>query len=200
MKGLLLISGGIDSPVAGAVMQKKNVEVDALHFSYAPFTGDEPEHKSKDVAKLLGFKKFIVVNISKAVEELSKKTRHKYYFILSKRFMMKLAERLAKKLKYDFLITGESLAQVSSQTLVNLNSIDKAVDIKIIRPLFGWDKQEIINEAKKLGTFEISKGPEVCDVLAAKKPATKAEYSKVLNEESKINTEKLLKDCLKQIT
>ncbi|MBI2148843.1 7-cyano-7-deazaguanine synthase [Candidatus Woesearchaeota archaeon] len=187
MKGLLLISGGYDSPVAGYLMQQKGVEVHALHFSYEPFTDNGPEIKSKTASDLLGFKSFTAINISKEIEEIAKKCSHKLYYVLSKRLMMKKAEELAKKLKYDFLITGENLAQVSSQTLSNLQSITEAVKIQIIRPLLTYEKIEILNLAKQIGTYETCSGPEVCDCLGPKHPATHSNTEEVSEEERKLN-------------
>src|SRR3989344_6079113 len=170
MKGLLLISGGFDSAVAGYLMQQKGVEVHAVHFSYEPFTDNSPEIKSKATSDLLNFKSFTVINIKKEVEEIAKKCNHRLYFILSKRLMMKKAEELAKKLGCEFLISGESLAQVSSQTLTNLNSITDAVKMQILRPLLTYEKTEILSLARKIGTNDISIGPEVCDILGPKNP------------------------------
>ncbi|MBS3152834.1 7-cyano-7-deazaguanine synthase [Candidatus Woesearchaeota archaeon] len=186
MKGLLLISGGFDSAVAGYLMQQKGVEVHAVHFSYEPFTDNSPEIKSKATSDLLNFKSFTVINISKEVEEIAKKCNHRLYFILSKRLMMKKAEELAKELSCDFLITGENLAQVSSQTLSNLQSITDAAKMQILRPLLTYDKEEILKIARKIGTYEISKGPEVCDCLGPKNPATKSYLEEVRLEEKKL--------------
>ncbi len=186
MKGLLLISGGFDSPVSGYLMQQKGVEIIAVHFSYEPFTDNSPEIKSREASKLLGFKKFISVNISKECEEIAKKCNHRLYFVLTKRLMLKKAEEIAKKENCEFLITGENLAQVSSQTLTNLRSITNAVKIKVIRPLLTYDKEEIIKIAREIGTYEISKGPEVCDILGPKYPATSSDLNEILLEEQKI--------------
>lgn len=186
MKGLLLISGGFDSPVAGYLMQQKGVEIIAVHFSYEPFTDNGPELKSKKVSEILGFKKFIVVNISKECEGIAKNCNHKLYFVLTKRLMLKKAEEIAKKEKYDFLITGENLAQVSSQTLLNLKSITDAVKIQVLRPLLTYDKEEILAIARKIGTYEPSKGPEVCDALGPKHPATRSSLEEIRLEEAKL--------------
>ena len=188
MKGLLLISGGFDSAVAGYLMQQKKVEVIAIHFSYTPFTDNAPEEKSKKCAEILGLRKFIVKNIGKEIQEISKKCKHKYYFILTKRLMMKIAEQEAKKEECDFLITGENLSQVSSQTLQNLNAITKSVKIKILRPLLTYDKVEILEIAKKIGTYDACIGPEVCDVLGPKHPATTSKLEEIEKEESLYNS------------
>ena len=182
MKGILLISGGFDSAVAGYLLKDK-LDLIGLDFSYEPFTDNLPELKSRKNCDVLGIKRFISINMGKELEIISKKSKHKYYFILSKRLMFKKAEELAKKEKANFIITGESLGQVSSQTMENLYCIDKAVDILVLRPLIGFDKNEIIDIAKKIGTYDISVGPEVCDVLGPKHPITKGRIEEVEREE-----------------
>src|SRR3989344_5260168 len=109
MKALLLISGGFDSPVAGYLMQQKGLEIIAVHFSYEPLTDNGPEIKSRKAAEVLGFKKFIVVNIAKECEQIAKNCDHRLYFVLTKRLMLKKAEEIAKKENCKFLITGENL-------------------------------------------------------------------------------------------
>ena len=144
MKGLLLISGGFDSPVAGYLMQQKGVEIIAVHFSYEPFTDNQPEIKASKAVEILGFKKLITINISKDCENIAKNCDHRLYFVLTKRLMLKKAEEIAKTENCNFLITGENLGQVSSQTISNLRSITDAVKIQVIRPLLTYDKTEII--------------------------------------------------------
>ncbi len=188
MKGLLLISGGFDSPVAGHIMQQQGIEIIALHFSYEPFTDNGPEIKSRKASEKLNFKKFITINISKECEQIANNCEHRYYFVLSKRLMIKKATEIAKKENCDFIITGECLGQVGSQTLTNLRSITAATDMKIIRPLLTYDKNEIIKIAREIETYDISIGPEVCDVLGPKNPATKTDINDILEEEKKLFT------------
>ncbi len=196
MKGLLLLSGGFDSPVAGYLMQKQNIEILAIHFSSKLITDEESEKKSRKLAQRLGFKKFLVIDISSELVKFSKEVNHKLYFVLMKRLMYKIAEKIAKKERCKFLITGENLAQVSSQTLQNLSVIDKSVKMPVMRPLLGFDKQEIINIAKEIGTYEISCGPEHCDALGPLKPITKAKLEEVLEAEEKINIKELIDNVL----
>ena len=186
MKALLLISGGFDSAVAGYLVNKQGIEVSAIHFSYEPFTDNGPEIKSREACKILGIKDFKVVNISKECGKIAKECNHRLYFILTKRLMMKLAEKEAEKQGCTFLITGENLAQVSSQTLKNLQAITKAVEIQILRPLLTYDKTEILKIAKEIGTYDVSIGPEVCDVLGPKHPATTCKLEEIEAEERKI--------------
>ena len=198
-KGLLLISGGIDSPVAGYLAMQKGLELAAIHFSQHPFTDNTPEEKSRKLLKVLGINKFYLVNLGRQLEEISRNFNQKYYFVLMKRMMLKIAERLAKEKGYDCLITGESLGQVSSQTLTNLSTISKAVAIPIVRPLLAVDKEETIAIARKLGTFETSKGPELCDALGPKHPSTQASEETILEEEKNLNIDKLADEAFKNL-
>jgi len=187
LKGLLLLSGGIDSPVAGHMMMQRGLEVEAIHFSFEPFTDDTPERKSREVAKLLGFSKLYIANIQEPLAEIVRNCEHRYYFVLSKRFMFRVAERIARQDGCDFLITGENLGQVSSQTLRNLGVIDAAVQIPVLRPLLGFDKVEIMEKAREIGTYEISKGRELCDVLGPEKPSTWAKGRRIREEEERLD-------------
>ncbi len=196
-KGLLLLSGGIDSPVAG-YLAKKKAELIALHFSSEKITGKESIEKSKEICKILGISRLIVVDISKQLADIASKCKHAYYFVLMRRLMYRIAEALAKEQKCDFIVTGESLAQVSSQTLANLAAISQAIKFPVARPLLGFEKEETIKIAEQIGTFEISKGPELCDVLGPKHPVTKARLHRVLEEEKNLDVGKMVEDALKQ--
>ena len=112
--------------------------------------------------------------------------------------MYRISEALAKEQKCDFIVTGESLAQVSSQTLANLAAISQAIKFPVARPLLGFEKEETIKIAEQIGTFEISKGPELCDVLGPKHPVTKARLHRVLEEEKNLDVGKMVEDALKQ--
>ncbi len=192
MKGLLLISGGIDSPVAAYLMKKEKIKILPVHFSNKKFVGKEPEEKAAKACKKIGFKKILIADISDILKEVVEKCERKYYFIFLKRIMYILAEKIAKENKCDFLITGENLGQVSSQTLQNLFVINKAIEIPVLRPLIAYDKMEIVDIAKKIGTFEISKGPEMCSILGPKHPATSAKEEIILKEEKKLDLDKLI--------
>ena len=128
-KGLLLISGGFDSAVAGYIMQKQGMEVIALHYSYFPLTDNAPEEKSRKAAEKLKFKKLITINIAEECQEIKKKCNHRFYFILTKRLMIKKAEEIAKKEGCDFIITGESLVINEVYYLVDSDhGLDSAKD------------------------------------------------------------------------
>jgi len=191
-KALLLISGGIDSPVAGKLLQEKGFELNAIHFSQEPFTDNTPEKKSLLLAKKLGIKEVIVVDAGEEFKEIADKTYREYYFVLIKRFMMKTSEKIANEKKIEFIATGESLGQVSSQTLSNLNNINQSTQIEILRPLIFMSKQEIINISRKENYFDTSKGVEMCDALASGKPKTRTHLDDLLNEEKKCEMEKLV--------
>jgi len=198
-KALLLLSGGIDSPVAGFVAIKKGFELVAIHFSQEPFTDNSPEIKAITAAKKLGLGELIVVGAGEALKEIADKTYREYYFILMKRFFMKVSEKIAEKEGCDFLITGESLGQVSSQTMSNLNNINQAIKMEIIRPLIFLEKQEIIDISQKEGFFESSCGKEMCDALASGKPKTKSNLEKIIKEEEKCETDLIAKDATQKI-
>lgn len=183
MKGLLLLSGGFDSPVAGLLLKGK-MDLEAVHFSFEPLTSGEPEEKSRTLAKQMGIERFFAINIAKEIQAIATKCERRYYFILMKRLMYRLAASLATERGCEVLVTGESVGQVSSQTLENLRTIDEAIEMPVLRPLIAMDKQEIIERAKAARTFEISKGKEMCDVLGPDKPSTQAKPHQIQHQEA----------------
>jgi len=197
MKALALLSGGIDSPVA-IEMMKKELDIEAVHFHFSPLTDEESIEKSKKLAKKLGLKKLYVIPFIEPQTKVAEKCNNRYFFVITRRIMFRVAERLAKKNKCRFLITGENLGQVSSQTLDNMTVIDKALKIVVLRPLLCFNKQEIIDKAKEIDTYETSKGPEICCLLGPKHPSTKAKLEYVENEEKNLDVKKLIDDCLEK--
>jgi thiamine biosynthesis protein ThiI len=195
-KGTLLLSGGIDSPVAGHLIAKQGTEVIALHCSLEPFTDRSPEAKSLKLAASLGFSALYVARLGDALAEIARRARRRYYFVLSKRLMFRVAEALALREGAGSLITGESLGQVSSQTLWNLRAIEAAVELPVLRPLIGWDKVDIIREAERIGSYPVSVGPEVCDVLGPAHPTTRAKLEVVEAEEARLHYDALLEGSL----
>lgn len=193
--GLLLLSGGIDSPVAGHLVRAQGHPLEAVHFSLVPFTEDEPEVKARALADRIGVDPLHVVPLGEASAALAQADHH-LYFVLSKRLMVRTASRLARERGLSFLVTGENLGQVSSQTLGNLTAIDRAADLPVVRPLLGWDKQEIIAEAKALGTFDVSVGPEHCDALGPERPETWASMEAVEAAEARLDVEALVEQAL----
>ena len=196
MKTLLLLSGGIDSPVAGYILKKKGIEVACIHFSMEPIVDQTSELKSRKIAEKLGFSPFYVVPFGKTLEEIANKCEHKYYFVIMRRVMLRVAGEIAKKLGYDTISTGENLGQVGSQTLDNLAVTDRATDLVVLRPILCNDKTETIKIAEQIGTFEISKGPEICAVLGPKHPETKAKLQRVIDEERKIDIPNIVHDLV----
>jgi thiamine biosynthesis protein ThiI len=194
-KAIALLSGGIDSPVAIYLMKDK-LEIIAAHLHQQPLTDEKEIDKVKELVKKLGLKKVYLVPFTKVLTELVKKFQHKDYFILQKIAMFKCAELIAEKEGAKFLITGENLAQVSSQTLSNMTTITKNLNLEILRPVLTYDKTEIIALAQKIGTYEISKGPEMCCLLGPKHPSTKSESGKITAELAQVDLEKLFKECL----
>ena len=189
------MSGGFDSAVSSYIV-KENFNIIGLHFSLEPITDNQTEKKSLEIAKKIGIEKVYVVKAGKYFAEISKKCNQKFYFVLSKRFMIKVAEEIAKIENSKIIVTGENLAHVSSQTLTNLSNIQRATDLELIRPLLCYDKNEIIDFARNIGTFEISKGPEICDLLGPKHPATKSDIKIILEEEKKLNINEMVKEAV----
>ena len=194
-RGIALLSGGIDSPVAIHLM-KDRLEIIAAHFHQLPLTDEKEVEKVKELSKILGLQKVYLIPFVSVLKALTEKCNHRNYFILSKILMFKCAEIIADKEKARFLITGENLAQVSSQTLSNLTNITKQLQLEIFRPVLTYDKQEIIKVAKNIGTYEISKGPEICNLLGPKKPATKSKLEKIEKELVNLDINRMLEEAL----
>jgi len=188
MKGLSLLSSGIDSPVATYLMKKK-FEIDCIFFYQGRFSGKTNKNKVIKLAKKLEINKLYIVNLEEVMESIVKHCFDRYRCVLCKRMMYRVAERIAYENGYDFLVTGESLGQVASQTLDNLEINDKAVKIIIHRPLIGYDKQETINIAKDIGTYDISIIKEGKCKALPKNPTTKASQKRILSEEKKIESD-----------
>jgi len=192
-KGVALLSGGIDSPVAIHLLQER-LEIIVVHFHQMPLSDEKEVEKVKQLAKILGIKKIYLVPFIEVLKLLTEKCSHRNYFVLGKIMMLKAAEIIAKKEGAEYLITGENLAQVSSQTLSNLSTITSQVSMKIFRPVLTYDKKEIIAAAKEIGTYEISKGPEICNLLGPKNPATKTEIEVIRKELENIDFKRVLNE------
>ena len=195
-KALLLLSGGIDSPVAGHLIARQGLEVLAVHFSLEPITDDAAAVKSRRLAERLRLSKLFVVTVGPAFAEIARACDRRLYFVLSKRLMVRIAEAIAKREGCTYLLTGESLGQVSSQTLPNLRAIDAASSMVVLRPLIGFDKEETVRIAREIGTYGISEGPEICDLLGPMHPATKASVEQVLGEEARLDVDRLVREAL----
>ena len=195
VKALLLLSSGIDSPVAGYLMKKKGVDVIAIHFQNHD---DKRElEKVKLLKEKIGIKKLYLIPYNEIQSEFLNNCQSKYQCILCKRFMFRIAERIANEEKCDFMITGNNLGQVASQTLENIYTTNQAVKIKIIDPLLTNDKQESIDIARKIGTYDISSMKCSGCPFVPDKPVTKATITRLEHEESRIDIEELIEKGIK---
>ena len=199
MRVLLLLSGGFDSPVAARLLQRDGHEVEALHFSLEPFTDGRPTEKCIRLAGLLGLRRLRVVDAGELFADIAREGKRRYYFVLSKVFMLKTAEALARREGFDALATGESLGQVSSQTLPHLSFLAAQTTLPVVRPLLGFDKSEIVDLARRIGTFETSAGPEVCDVLGPKHPLVEGRPELLAQELSAVGMDSLVERALARV-
>lgn len=200
-KGLLLLSGGIDSPVAGYFMAKRGMTIHALHFHSFPYTSELAKQKVITLAKLLskytGAIKLSFVSFTQVQEAINRNCDRDYMITIMRRIMMRISERLAKDVGAGAIITGESLGQVASQTLESITSTSAVTSMPIFRPLIGFDKLDIIDIARKIGTMETSILPyeDCCTVFLPKNPVTKPRLDRVEREESKLDIDKLVNDA-----
>jgi thiamine biosynthesis protein ThiI len=201
-RALLLLSGGIDSPVAGYMIAKRGVEIDALYFHTYPFTSERANEKvvklKQKLEEYCGKIKLYSINmleIHKAIREFCKEEETT---ILARRFMMRIAEKIALENKIDMLITGESLGQVASQTMKSMAVIEDAINMPILKPLVGLDKSEIIEIAREIGTYETSILPydDCCSVFAPQHPLINPKLENIKRSESNLNVEELIEKVL----
>lgn len=178
-KGMLLLSGGIDSPVAGYMIAKRGVKIDAVYFHAPPYTSERAKQKVVDLAKIVakysGPIYLKVVNFTDIQMYIYEKCPHEELTIIMRRYMMRIAEHFARETNSLGLITGESIGQVASQTMHSLAATDEVCGMPVYRPLIGFDKQEIIEVSEKIGTYETSILPyeDCCTIFVAKHPVTK---------------------------
>ncbi len=201
-KGALLLSGGIDSPVAGYFLAKRGMTTEAIHFHSYPYTSELARDKVLRLAKkmceyALNIRVHII-SVTHIQEEIHKKCDGDFMITLLRRMMMRISENIAKANECGALITGESLGQVASQTIQSINVTNSVVAIPVFRPLIGFDKEEIIEVARKIDTYNTSVEPyeDCCTVFLPKNPVTKPKLDKVLREEAKLNVEELIKKSL----
>ncbi len=202
-KGLLLISGGIDSPVAGHMIAKRGMQINCIHFHSYPYTNMQARDKVVELAKVLSDytcgTKLNIVSVTHIQEEIHKKCNGEYMVTLLRRFMMRIAEIVAKKCGAQCLITGESLGQVASQTVEGITSSNSVVKyLPVLRPLCGFDKEEIIERSRYMGAYDISIQPyeDCCTVFLPKHPVIKPSIESILDEEKKLDVEKLIEDAV----
>lgn len=201
---LALLSGGIDSPVASWKMMRRGASVDFIHFHSYPYTNRSSQEKVKDLAHTLtswqGGGTLYLVPFIDIQKEIMIKAEARYRVLLYRRFMLRIAEELARKNNAKALVTGESLGQVASQTIENITSVEAVCSLPILRPLIGENKDDIITEAKKINTFEISIRPheDCCSLFVPKNPATKSRVEDLEREEAKLCVDDLVKDAIKK--
>lgn len=202
-RGLLLISGGIDSPVAGHMMAKRGMSVECLHFHSYPYTNLQAKEKVVELARVLsGYtlgKALYTVSVTHIQESIHEKCAPELMVTLLRRFMFRIAERFALRIRAQCLITGESLGQVASQTVEGMTSSNSVIEsLPVLRPLVGFDKNEIIERAVKIGTYDISIQPyeDCCTVFLPDYPAIRPKLKDILAEEEKLDVEGLISEAL----
>ena len=200
-RGLLLLSGGIDSPVAGCMMAKRGMEIEALHFESFPYPSERAKEKvlqlAQEMCEFCAKIHVHVISLTHIQEEIRDKCEEDYFTILLRIFMMRLAERCARTYKCGALITGESLGQVASQTLAAIGVTDSVVNIPVFRPCIGLDKSEIVKEARHYGTFDTSILPfeDCCTVFTPRHPKTQPKIEAVMAELAKLDVDALLDEA-----
>lgn len=201
-KALLLLSGGIDSPVAGYMIGKRGVSLEAIHFFSYPYTSDRAKDKVMKLAKIIGgYTGGIKVHIVPFTEiqlQIRDKCPEEHLTLVMRRFMMQIAQRIAEKRHCTALVTGESIGQVASQTMSALAVTDDAVTMPVFRPLIGMDKEEIVEISRKIDTFETSILPyeDCCTVFTPKHPSTKPRLNKVVASQNLLDCERLINEAV----
>ncbi|MCI9121649.1 MAG: tRNA 4-thiouridine(8) synthase ThiI [Oscillibacter sp.] len=197
-----LLSGGLDSPVSSWMMARRGVELEMVHFVSPPYTSQQAQDKVLELARLLtaycGRLRVHIVPFTEIQEEIRRQCPEEYFTLIMRRFMMRLAEAIAKRAGAKALVTGESLGQVASQTMMALGVTEDVTELPVLRPLIGMDKVEIIHTAQKIGTYETSILPyeDCCTVFTPRHPATRPKLEAVREAEEKLDIEALVKKSL----
>ena len=203
-KAMLLLSGGIDSPVAGYMIAKRGVKIDAVYFHAPPYTSERAKQKVVDLARIVskytGPIYLHVINFTDIQLYIYEKCPHEELTIIMRRYMMRIAEHIAKENECLGLITGESIGQVASQTMNSLIATNEVCELPVYRPLIGFDKQEIVEVSEKIGTYETSIQPfeDCCTIFVAKHPVTKPNLNVIRRHEHNLDEriEELVKEAL----
>ena len=204
-KGLLLLSGGIDSPVAGWMMAKRGVRLEALYFESMPYTSEQARQKVMDLAALVarwsGSMQVHIISLTDIQEKLVKACDEEYFTLLLRRYMMELSNRVAEKFSCEALITGESLGQVASQTMQALGVTNAMARYPVFRPLIGMDKDEIVQISRRIDTFDTSILPyeDCCTVFTPRHPKTKPVLSLVEQQEAKLPFDQLCDEAMETL-
>ncbi len=204
-KAMLLLSGGIDSPVAGVRIAKRGALLEAVYFHAPPYTSERAKEKVVDLAKIMSSYtdsfKLHIVNFTDIQMEIYEKCPHEELTIIMRRYMMRIAEAFALESECLGLVTGESIGQVASQTMQSLRATNEVCTLPVYRPLIGFDKQEIIDEAEKIGTFETSILPyeDCCTIFVAKHPVTKPDPEAIRASEKLLegSIERMVQEAVK---
>lgn len=204
-KGLLLVSGGIDSPVAGFMLARRGVEIDALHFFSPPYTGVKAREKVIELCKIVsqysGRINLYIANFTEPQLAIRDNCPAEQMVLLMRRIMMRVAERVAKEKGCDALITGENIGQVASQTMKSIVATNDVCSIPVFRPLIGMDKNDIIDIAKKIGTFETSILPyeDCCTIFVPKHPETHPKIERLEKSETHLNIEGIVNEVVNNL-
>lgn len=204
-KGMLMLSGGIDSPVAGYLAMKRGVEVEAVHFHSPPYTSPRALQKAKDltskIAAFSGSLQFIEVPFTEIQEEIKKAVPEGYLMTITRRFMMRITDRIREQRRGLAIFNGESLGQVASQTMQSMVAINAVTNTPVLRPVITMDKNEIIDIAKEIDTFELSIQPfeDCCTIFAPPSPKTKPDLEKTIAFEARLDIEGLIERAMSGI-
>ena len=206
-RAMLLLSGGIDSPVAGYMIAKRGVKIDAVYFHAPPYTSERAKQKVVDLANLVaryaGPINLHVVNFTDIQLYIYDKCPHEELTIIMRRYMMRIAQTIAERTGSIGLITGESIGQVASQTLQSLAATNEVCTMPVFRPVIGFDKQEIVDVSEKIGTYETSIQPyeDCCTIFVAKHPETRPKTSVINKIESRLEKlDEILEKAYEEIT
>ena len=204
-RAMLLLSGGIDSPVAGWMMAKRGLDIGAVHFFSYPYTSLEAKQKVLDLAAILagwsGNVTVSVVPFTRIQKEIRKNCAEDYFTIIMRRMMMRIAEKVAERQNCGALITGESLGQVASQTMESIAVTNAVTSLPVFRPLIGMDKEEIVRISRRIGAYDTSILPyeDCCTVFTPRHPQTKPRLPGVLEQERRFDYEPLIEEALQNI-
>ena len=201
-KGMLMLSGGIDSPVAGYLALKRGVRIEGIYFESPPHTSDAAKNKVISLAKQLadysGYVKLHVINFTKIQETILKECPHEYLITIMRRMMYRISERVARRSNCKVLVNGESIGQVASQTLTSMYAINSAIKMPVIRPVACLDKLDIIDIAKKIETYEISIQPfeDCCTIFVPEHPVINPDEALCIEYENLFDYETLIKEAI----
>lgn len=204
-KTLLMLSGGIDSPVAGMEVMKRGVTIEAIHFHSPPFTSEKAKEKVIELTRIMSERvgpiKLHIVPFIDLQKQINKSVHPRYTMTSTRRLMMRVADQLVHKIGALGIVNGENLGQVASQTLNSMYAINHVTSTPVLRPLLTLDKEDIVKKAKEIGTFEVSIQPyeDCCTIFTPKNPVTEPDFDKVVEYESVFNFDSMVDDAVENI-